>query len=181
MAYKFLKMGNKKWVCGSCKKSLGKGSKKTPSLWCHVCGWIHFKCSGLTDSKEYHDNFLCSHCRESRVLLDDEKDGDYAAAFPKIHDHYTNPGNTSAFGSRRSLIKASKFRPQDVDRYLNSSETYTKFKLPRKRFPRLKVISYRLNEIWSIDLADMQKLANTNAGIRYLFVAVDVLSRYIMG
>ena len=179
MAYKFLKMGNKKWVCGSCKKSLGKGSKKTPSLWCHVCGWIHFKCSGLTDSKEYHDNFLCSHCRESRVLLDDEKDGDYAAAFPKIHDHYTNPGNTSAFGSRRSLIKASKFQPQDVDRYLNSSETYTKFKLTRKRFPRLKVISYRLNEIWSIDLADMQKLANTNAGIRYLFVAVDVLSRYL--
>ena len=77
------------------------------------------------------------------------------------------------------MIKASKFPPQDVDRYLNSSETYTKFKLTRKRFPRLKVISYRLNEIWSIDLADMQQLANSNTGIRYLFVAVDVLSRYL--
>ena len=172
-------MRSKKWFCGSCKKSLGKGSKKTPSLWCHVCGWIHFKCSGLTDSKDYHDNFLCSHCRERIVLLDDEKDGDYAAVFPKIHDHYTNPRKKSAFGSRRSLIKASKFRSQDVDRYLNSSETYTKFKLTRKRFPRLKVISYRLNEIWSIDLADMQQLANSNTGIRYLFVAVDVLSRYL--
>ena len=172
-------MRSKKLFRGSCKKSLGKGSKKTPSLWCHVCGWIHFKCSGLTDSKDYHDNFLCSHCRERRVLLDDEKDGDYAAVFPKIHDHYTNPRKKSAFGSRRSLIKASKFRSQDVDRYLNSSETYTKFKLTRKRFPRLKVISYRLNEIWSIDLADMQQLANSNTGIRYLFVAVDVLSRYL--
>ena len=134
-------MRSKKWFCGSCKKSLGKGSKKTPSFWCHACGWIHFKCSGLTDSKDYHDNFLCSHCRESRVLLDDEKDEDYAAVFPKIHDHYTNPRKKSAFGSRRSLIKASKFRSKDVDRYLNSSETYTKFKLTRKRFPRLKVIS----------------------------------------
>ena len=81
------------------QKSLGKGSKKTPSLWCHVCGWIHFKCSGLTDSKDYHDNFLCSHCRERRVLLDGEKDGDYAAVFPKIHDHYTNPRKESAFGA----------------------------------------------------------------------------------
>ena len=140
---------------------------------------IHFKCSGLTDSKDYHDNFLCSHCRESRNLLDDEKDGDYAAVFPKIHDHYTNPRKKSAFGSRRSLIKASKFRSKDVDRYLDSSKTYTKFKLTRKRFPRLKVISYRLNKIWSIDLADMQKLANSNTGIRYLFVAVDVLSCYL--
>ena len=44
---------------------------------------------------------------------------------------------------------------------------------------RLKIVSYRLNEIWSIDLADMQKLAASNDGIRYLFVAVDVLSRYL--
>ena len=77
------------------------------------------------------------------------------------------------------MIKASNFRSKDVDRYLNSSETYTKFKLTRKRFPRLKVTSYRRNEIWAIDLAERQQLANSNTGIRYLFVAVDVLSRYL--
>ena len=63
------------------QKNLGEGSKKILSLWCHVCGWIHFKCIGLTDSKDYHDNFMCSQCRESRALLDDKKDGDYAAVF----------------------------------------------------------------------------------------------------
>ena len=99
--------------------------------------------------------------------------------FLKILDHYTNTGKISAFGSRRSLIKASKFQPQDVYRCLNSSGTYPKFKLTRKHFPRLKVISYRRNEIWSIDSADMHLLANSNTGIRYLFVAVDVLSRYL--
>lgn len=172
-------MGNKEWFCGSCKARLGKGSKKSPSLWCHICGWVHFKCSGIRDSKEYHANFLCSNCKENRVLFSDEVDKDYAAAFTNIHEHYTNARKKSAFGSRQSLIKEGKFRAKDVDRYLNSSETYTKFKLTPKRFPRLKVVSYRLNEIWSIDLADMQQLANSNAGIRYLFVAVDVLSRYL--
>ena len=44
---------------------------------------------------------------------------------------------------------------------------------------RLKVVSYRLNEIRSTDLVDMQKLAANNSGIKHLFVAVDALSRYL--
>ena len=169
----------KRWFCGSCKASLGKGSKTRPSLWCHICSWVHFKCSGLKSSKEYNDNFLCSKCNASRILLNDDIDRNYATSFPKIHESYTNPRSKAAFGSRRNLIAASQCPSAHVDRYLNSSETYTKFKLTRKRFVRLKVVSYRLNEIWSIDLADMQKLAASNNGIGYLLVAVDILSRYL--
>ena len=33
--------------CNCFKKLLGKSTKKTPTVWCHVCGWVHFKCSGL--------------------------------------------------------------------------------------------------------------------------------------
>ena len=40
----------------------------------------------------------------------------------------------------------------------------------------MKVVRYRLYEIWSVDL---QKLAANNSGIRYLFVAVDAQSRYL--
>ena len=40
-------------------------------------------------------------------------------------------------------------------------------------------MSYRLNEVWSSDLADMQQLATENSGIRYLFVAVHTLSRFL--
>ena len=169
----------KRWFCGSCKTPLGKGSKTYPSLWCHVCGCVHFKCSGLANSKEYNDNFLCSKCNRSRILLSDEADQDYATSFTKIHESYTNPRSKAAFGSRRNLVTTSQCSPKNVDRYLTSSETYTKFKLTRKRFVRLKVVSYRLNEHWSVDLADMQKLAANNSGIRYLFVAVDALSRYL--
>ena len=141
----------KRWFCGSCKTPLGKGSKTSPSLWCHVCGWVHFKCSGLENSKEYNNNFLCSKCDRSRILLSGETDRDYATSFTKIHESYTNPRSKAAFGSRRNLVTTSQCSSKNVDRYLNSSETYTKFKLTRKRFLRLKVVSYRLNEIWSVD------------------------------
>ena len=63
--------------------------------------------------------------------------------------------------------------------YLASSETYTKFKQTRRRFIRLKMQSFRVNEIWSIDLADIQKLSRANDGVRYLFVAVDTLSKFL--
>ena len=35
-----------------------------------------------------------------------------------------------------------------------------------------------INEIWSLDLAYVDKLAKHNRGVRYLLVAVDCLSRY---
>ena len=45
----------------------------------------------------------------------------------------------------------------------------------RNRFLRLKVQSY-LNKIWSIDLADLQKLARHNHCVNFILVAVDTQS-----
>ena len=55
----------------------------------------------------------------------------------------------------------------------------TKHKNYRKRFPTLKVIAYDINDIWSLDLAYVDKLAKENKDVKYLFVAVDCLSRYL--
>ena len=49
----------------------------------------------------------------------------------------------------------------------------------RKRFTLLKVIAYGIDEIWSLDLAHVDKLSKQNAGIKYLLIAVDCLSRYL--
>ena len=43
----------------------------------------------------------------------------------------------------------------------------------------MKVIAYDLDEIWSLDLAHVDKLSKQNAGIKYLLIAVDCLSRYL--
>ena len=167
-------MAPKKWFCGCCQKRLGNGSKQNPTVWCHVGGWVHFTCSGLENKTEHDDKFLCSKCSRSRVMIED--DDPFAVEYNKINDAYATPEKATAFESPINLAKATNSSLKHVNCYLNSSKTYTKFKLTRKRFPRPKVISYRLNEVWSIDLADMQELPRDILGVMHLFLAVDILS-----
>ena len=170
-------MAPKKLFCGCCQKRLGKGSKQNPTVWCHVCGWFHFTCSELGNKIDFDVNFLCSKCSRSRVMI--EGDDSFAVAYTKVYDAYTNAEKTTAFGNQIKLARATNCLFKHVNRYLKSSETYTNFKLTRKRFPRLKVISYRLNEVWSIDLADMQQISREKLGVWYLFVAVETLSCFL--
>ena len=66
-----------------------------------------------------------------------------------------------------------------MDKFLSLSETYTKFRASKNNFTRLKVQSYRINEIWSGDLADVHQLAKDNDGEKFLLVFVDCLSRFL--
>ena len=167
------------YICGSCLKDLGKGSRTKPSFWCHVCGWVQVSCIGLVNVVDYRTrkDILCTKCSHTRRLVPANKD---TVILSKLHSQYTNCDNAAGFGSRQTFKTVSRCSYSDTDKYLTSSDTYTKFKQTRRRFIRLKVQSFRLNEIWSVDLADMQKLsrANDGDGVRYLFVAVDTLSRF---
>ena len=142
-----------------------------------MCDRVHFNCSGLKSKSDYHENFLCTKCSKGRILV--ENDDPFAVAYTKIHNTYTNPNYATFFGSAEKLLRGTKWSSKHVDRYLNSSETYTKLKVTTKRFPRPKFVSYWLNVVWCIDLADMEQLATQNSGVRYLFVAVDTLSRFL--
>ena len=53
-------------------------------------------------------------------------------------------------------------------------------KPPKKNFPTNKIIYNNVDEIWSIDLADMidYKISN-NKGFRYIFVIIDNFSKYL--
>ena len=86
---------------------------------------------------------------------------------------------SAAFGSIANLKKASGLPRYKVVQYLQSKAAYTKYKQFRKIFPRLNAVAYRINEIWSVDVAYMYKVAQHNNGIKYLLEAVDVLSRYL--
>ena len=87
---------------------------------------------------------------------------------------------SAAFGSIANLKKTSGLPRSKVVQYLQSKALYTKYKQFRKTsFPRLKAVAYRINEIWSVDVAYMDKIAHHNNGVKYLLVAVDVLSRYL--
>ena len=44
---------------------------------------------------------------------------------------------------------------------------------------KLNVQAYSIREIWSIDVAYMDKIAKYNNGVRYMLVEVDVLSNFL--
>ena len=47
-----------------------------------------------------------------------------------------------------------------------------------KKFNKRKVYSQFKNNIWGVDLADMQSLSIKNKGIKYLLCAIDLYSKY---
>ena len=53
-------------------------------------------------------------------------------------------------------------------------------KPPRKNYPTNKIIYHHIDEIWSIDSADMidYKTSN-NKRFRYIFIIIDNFSKYL--
>ena len=47
-----------------------------------------------------------------------------------------------------------------------------------KNFNKMKVYSQFQDNIWGVDLADMQSLSKENKGIKYLLCAIDLYSKY---
>ena len=73
---------------------------------------------------------------------------------------------SAAFGSIANLKKASGFTRGKIVRYLQSNAPYTKYRQFRESFPRLKAVAYRINEIWSVNVAYMDKNAQHNNGVK---------------
>ena len=47
-----------------------------------------------------------------------------------------------------------------------------------RNFKKRKVYSVFKDNIWGVDLADMQSLSKYNKGIKYLLCAIDLFSKY---
>ena len=96
---------------------------------------------------------MCSKGSKTRRLVPANAD---SIAYSKLHTLYTSGQSPASFGSPASLKKYSNCSNEQVDNYLHKNETYSKFEQSKKKFLRLKVQTFTLNEIWSVDLADMQ-------------------------
>ena len=52
-------------------------------------------------------------------------------------------------------------------------------KTQKKNYPTNKIIYNHIDEIWSIDLADMNDYKNSNnKSYRYIFIVIDNFSKY---
>ena len=72
--------------------------------------------------------------------------------------------------SVRSGINKEKSRPLILADELNKPVI--------RKFKKRKVYSQFKDNIWGVDLADMQSLSRKNKGIRYLLCAIDLYSKY---
>ncbi len=97
---------------------------------------------------------------------------------------YYNPKRSGGFGGVERLYndvkKDGKFdvSRSKIRKWLMSQDTYTLHKPARRRFKQNRVIVGGIDELWQMDLADMQPLANENDGYRYLLVCIDVFSKF---
>ena len=93
----------------------------------------------------------------------------------KLQKLYTK--GYAAYGSVRNLSKASKLPESKVRQFLHSKSSYTRFTQATRKLKRMRAFARFKNEIWCLDLAYVDKLANDNNGVKYLLVRQDVFDR----
>ena len=98
---------------------------------------------------------------------------------------YYNPKRSGSFGGVERLYRdVKKEGKYDISRaqlkkWLMKQDTYTLHKPARRHYKRNRVIVGGIDELWQMDLADMQSHAKENDGYRYLLVCIDVFSKYV--
>ena len=95
----------------------------------------------------------------------------------KLQSFYTQ--GFAAYGSVRHLAKAAKLSPLKVREFLHSKTSYTRFTQATRKFRRLRAFARFKNEIWCMDLAYVDKLAEDNNGVKYLLVRQDLFDRTV--
>ena len=98
---------------------------------------------------------------------------------------YYNPKRSGSLGGVERLYRdVKKEGKYDISRaqlkkWLMKQDTYTLHKPARRHYKRNRVIVGGIDELWQMDLADMQAHAAENDGYRYLLVCIDVFSKYV--
>ena len=98
----------------------------------------------------------------------------------KIYWDVSQPGSLSGLENFYRTLQAKKIniKRKQLKNWLSTQEAYTRHRPLIKKFPRNKVITRGIDDLWQIDLADMQNLVKYNDGYRYLVTCIDVFSKY---
>ena len=144
---------SKKYSCGNREKPPGKWSRKQPAIRCNVDGWVHFNCSRLAVVIKYvreREN-LCSKCSRTGCMLP----ASLTIAYSKLGKINTSCQNSASFGNRSSPQKESTSPSKKLTIYYGKvRHTQNLNQLARTS----EYWKFRINEVWSIDVADMQRL-----------------------
>ena len=67
---------------------------------------------------------------------------------------------------------------KSIEQWLQGVDTYTVHRAARHNFPRSRVITNGIGDLYDIDLVFMRDLRRFNSGYQYILLAIDVFSRY---
>ena len=100
-----------------------------------------------------------------------------------LENLYTDPRRPSSLGGIERLYKSTKkeipsLKRSDVARFLEGKFAYSQHKNVKRKFQRRKVVATDKNDVYQMDLADMQKFCADNDGFKYLFVIIDCFTKY---
>ena len=65
-----------------------------------------------------------------------------------------------------------------MKKWLITQDAYTLHKPARKRFPRNIYFADGIDQTWQMDLVEVQQLAKSNRGYRYILTCIDVFSKF---
>ena len=95
----------------------------------------------------------------------------------KLQRMYTQ--GAAAYGSVHNLAESSILPVSKVREFLHSKASYTKFTLAARKFKKRRAFARFRNEIWCMDLANVDKLVKENNGVKYLLVRQDLFARTV--
>ena len=91
-------------------------------------------------------------------------------------EYYYNVNNPASYtGSHRLL---SKYVKRDAHQWLLAQDPYTLHRQKKRRFPRRKVMTFFIDQLWQIDLMDLSAISPFNDGNNFVLVCIDCFSRY---
>jgi hypothetical protein len=86
----------------------------------------------------------------------------------------------AAVGKQQQNTKQKKqSKPSEIKAWLETQDAYTQHTRVRKCFPRNRYAVNNMNDVWEIDLIDVQNLSKYNDSHKYLLSAIDVFSKYL--
>jgi len=92
-----------------------------------------------------------------------------------INEAYYDVENAASYGGVQPL--ARQFGVKPATDWLKTQDTYTLHKPIRKKFPRRKTFAKGINDLFQIDLVEMQNVSRSNDSHRYILTCIDVFSK----
>lgn len=114
-------------------------------------------------------------------MYDEENKNDLESILFQVYYDHKSPGAFSSPERLYNFIKqnyAVHVTLKKVNEWLQSQNTYTLHRNRRIRFKRNHYNITNIDDLWEMDLIDVQKLSRNNKGNKYIIAVIDCFSRF---